>query len=716
MVERREGLGGRAWSAGRRRRAYALPDLLLGSAVLAAFLVGVYATYAMTHQGAEYEDFVDQVVKMGGLVEQTFAGVSDYSGVSTDAVAGNLPRRYVTESGGALKVTNTYHQPMTVAPVMSGGVAAGFSLSTRVPTNDCARVAMTDLGRTFETISIGSASPVAMPLGGTAATTACRAGATGEVVPVAWRTPARGPAAASTGGTTVGAIGDGAGGGSAGAGSTSPSGGSGGVATVTTPGTGGTTGGGATSTGGGAAGTAPGGTTPTAGGGTDGTGGSGSTGSAPGAGTGSGDATQTGGGQSGTGQVGSGQAGSGGATGGGGGVVISDDPGTSAVPACVRSASGPGVVPAGSDGKVVQLGTSSGQVTLSGAGRDRLVFCDGEGSPTVTNSGSGYDREDDLVLSDLLPSQVVVTRDGDSLTITSKETGNVVTVPYEFNTDGGTYGLGSVTFADGSTWDRSAIASNAWMRTGGLVPNYPPFVTVDAPAGDQTFYENGYSGAFFDFGADYGHDTLVHLGSGYDRGDFLVLVGLTKADVTFARVGDDLVVSVPRTGATFTVKDHFYRGGGNYIGLTGVWFGDGTTLNIGQINEIGWFKLKAGDGDLVMPQTGNVVDVTGGDHRIEDSGDGGNLIRWGTNSGNVRLANGGGGGYVRTDQLYLRDVNPVDVRLTRSGDSLTVTLPGGQTFVSQYQFSGDGVSDGLGQIIFPEGTTWDRAAILRHLS
>ncbi|MCT4501802.1 hypothetical protein N0U25_28815, partial [Pseudomonas sivasensis] len=134
-------------------------------------------------------------------------------------------------------------------------------------------------------------------------------------------------------------------------------------------------------------------------------------------------------------------------------------------------------------------------ISVSGNGSDRMIFGSGYGHDILTNPGSGYNRDDTLVLKDLNPSDVQVSRNGDVMTLRVLSSGDTFVVNFQFWGDGSQIkGLTHIQFADGTIWDRTAIASNALISgtAGNDTINLPTSgATVDAGAGDDTLSVSG---------------------------------------------------------------------------------------------------------------------------------------------------------------------------------------------------------------------------------
>lgn len=227
-------------------------------------------------------------------------------------------------------------------------------------------------------------------------------------------------------------------------------------------------------------------------------------------------------------------------------------------------------------------GAGDDTLSVSGNGSDRIVFGAGSGHDVLDNPGNGYQRSDVLDLTGLLPSDVVLSRSGNQLIVKLLATGDTFTALWQFYGDGLSYGVGSIKFADGTVWDRTTIAANAWVRgtSGNDSITLPATgITADAGAGDDTLTVSGNGSDRIIFAKGYGHDTLTNPGSGYNRDDTLVLNDINSWEVQFSRSGDAMTLSVPSTGDSFRVNFQYWGDGSQIQGLTHIQFANGSTWN-----------------------------------------------------------------------------------------------------------------------------------------
>ncbi|WP_426112036.1 calcium-binding protein [Pseudomonas sp. DSP3-2-2] len=301
------------------------------------------------------------------------------------------------------------------------------------------------------------------------------------------------------------------------------------------------------------------------------------------------------------------------------------------------------------------LDGGAGNDSLSGgAGSDTYRFSRGWGQDSISNYDTSTNKSDAIEFaSGIVPGDIAVTRSGDSLILTLRGTTDRITVSSYFSNDGvSAYQLESIKFADGTNWSLDQVKSLAMQSTDGndSIWGYASDDTLSGGLGDDTLYGQA------------GNDTL--------KGD----------------AGNDT--------------------------LNG---GDGTDLLSG---GDGVDTLYGGAGaDLLEGNSGN--DNLNGDagDDVLDGGAGNDSLSGGAGSDTYRFSRGWGQDSIsnydtstnKSDAIeFASGIVPGDIAVTRSGDSLILTLSGStdNITVSSY-FSNDGDNAyKLDEIRFADGTIW----------
>jgi hypothetical protein len=237
----------------------------------------------------------------------------------------------------------------------------------------------------------------------------------------------------------------------------------------------------------------------------------------------------------------------------------------------IRGTSGNDYINLPSDGVTVDAGAGDDTFSVSGNGSDRILFSKGDGHDTLTNPGSGYNRNDTLVLTDLNASDVQFSRNGYALVVTVPSTGESFTTSFQFWGDGSQIqGLTHIQFADGTIWDRSAIADS--VQT---------FTWAGSPA-SAALNGNNYGSNIFQFGSGAetanggtrnniyqvssttGQATINLPSSSTSHNELDFLGGVTDQNLWFMQSGNNLTIDLLGTATSATV-DGWFAGGSNEV-------------------------------------------------------------------------------------------------------------------------------------------------------
>ncbi len=366
--------------------------------------------------------------------------------------------------------------------------------------------------------------------------------------------------------------------------------------------------------------------------------------------------------------------------------------------AWVRGSSGNDMLFGSSDAEVFD-GKGGNDYLHGGGGGDTYLFGAGSGNDTVAES-SGDSGDDIVKLAGLNSSDVLFSRSGNDLLIQINSSGETLKVENQFT---GTNGIEQVTFANGSTWDRTAIFNAAWVL--GTSGNDTLFGSSDAEVfdgrGGNDYLHGGGGGDTYLLGVGSGNDIVAE--SSGDTGDDVVkLAGLNSSDVLFSRSGNDLLIQINSSGETLKVENQFT--GTN--GIEQVTFANGSTWDRAAIFNAAWVLGTSGNDTLFGSSDAEVFDGKGGNDYLHGGG-GGDTYLLGAGSGNDIVAESSGD--TGDDVVKLSGLNSSDVLFNRSGNDLLIQInSSGETLKVENQFNG---TNGIEQVVFADGSTWDRAAI-----
>jgi Ca2+-binding RTX toxin-like protein len=328
-----------------------------------------------------------------------------------------------------------------------------------------------------------------------------------------------------------------------------------------------------------------------------------------------------------------------------------------------------------------------------GAGSDTYRWGANHGDDVILDAGSAGDV-DKLVLVDLLPSDVTVSRAGYDLIIKANSTGALLTIQNHFSPITSiNNAIEQILFADNSTWNVAEIAAKAWIRgtTGSD--------TLTTSAANQTM-SGGEGSDTYTIGTSTGMGTAITI---EERGlasdaDILRLTG-SAASYAFTRAGNDLLVSFTSgTQLSLTVKDQFVS---TFEGVEQISFtSGGATWNRTQIEAEAWYRGTAG---------ADTMEVIAGSNKIS-GGAGSDTYRWGANHGSDVILDAGTSGDI--DKLVLVDLLPSDVTVSRSGYDLTIKANStGALLTVQDHFKPITVNSAIEQFVFADYSTWNLAEI-----
>ncbi|OUM04565.1 calcium-binding protein, partial [Pseudomonas syringae] len=326
----------------------------------------------------------------------------------------------------------------------------------------------------------------------------------------------------------------------------------------------------------------------------------------------------------------------------------------------------------GEEGNDLLTGGSGNDSLSGGAGSDSYFFSRGWGQDSIYNYDTSTGKTDFIEFAaGIQPEEILVTRSGNDLILSLKNTADRIIVSSYFYQDGlSSYQLEAINFADGTVWRLEQIKVMAVVTTDGNdnVWGYATDDTLNGGLGDDNIYGQA------------GND---------------ILVGGAGADSLSGESGDDTLLGDAG-------NDYLY-GGSGIDQLSG---GEGSDyLTGGEGND----TLTGDSGnDTLYGDSGNDQLDGGIGNDYLTGGDGSDVYRfsrgWGQDSINNYDSSAG-----KTDAIeFSADILPADIIVTRSGADLVLSLKNAtdRITISGY-FQNDGVTPyALEQIRFADGTTW----------
>ena len=146
-----------------RRRGYSLAELILGAAVIAAFLVRVYISYSETHTSDEFTKLVSEISLIQGTARSQYTQVLSYQSVSAATISSVLPLSYVDQTSDPMTVLTPFHTPIGFTIVATDGNAqGGLGMDFSIPQAMCVRF-IAGQNSLFDYVGVDSANGDGIP-------------------------------------------------------------------------------------------------------------------------------------------------------------------------------------------------------------------------------------------------------------------------------------------------------------------------------------------------------------------------------------------------------------------------------------------------------------------------------------------------------------------------------------------------------------------------
>ncbi|SMR00580.1 Bifunctional hemolysin/adenylate cyclase precursor [Xanthomonas fragariae] len=291
-----------------------------------------------------------------------------------------------------------------------------------------------------------------------------------------------------------------------------------------------------------------------------------------------------------------------------------------------------------------RLDGGAGNDYLSGdVGGDTYVFGRTSGQDTISNYSYDSGSTDVLELAaDVAVADLMVWRYSNDLIIAIKGTNAQITVGSYFYESGSTsYTVGKINFADGTSWAYADVLnlvmqqpatqsyiygtaeSDILQGTSSLDNVYGcgGDDVLDGGAGNDTI-DGGYGNDVYRFGRGSGNDIITNNDWTAGKRDAIVMgEGISTGDVSVARDGDSLVLSIKGTSDSVRVSSYFYADATYGYQVEEVRFADGTIWDIAAIKAL---VQVATDGNDTLVGYASADSLSGGLGEDNLSGMGGN--------------------------------------------------------------------------------------------
>ncbi|SMC46565.1 beta strand repeat-containing protein [Sporomusa malonica] len=267
----------------------------------------------------------------------------------------------------------------------------------------------------------------------------------------------------------------------------------------------------------------------------------------------------------------------------------------------------------GTDGVDVMNGGLGNDTLQGGDGADTYIFDAGFGQDVIKESVSNLtisDNDSVVFGSGLTSDKAILSRGGDDLMIGFLGSTDQVTIKGQFSHDAWFQGwkdIETIRFADGIEWTdaqvRTMLIQQSETAGDDTVTGYWTADTLDGGAGDDTLVGLG-GGDTYLFGKGSGQDVIKEsiFTIAEDQPDTISFRSdVTRSDVTFLIVGNDLKISIAGAADTLTVKNHF---GSSDNAVELFQFADGTMLTAADVAILAVAAQTTGGDDLVTGTLG----------------------------------------------------------------------------------------------------------------
>jgi Ca2+-binding RTX toxin-like protein len=217
-----------------------------------------------------------------------------------------------------------------------------------------------------------------------------------------------------------------------------------------------------------------------------------------------------------------------------------------------------------------------------------------------------------------------------------------------------------------------------------------------------------------------GSDWIRDAGDASVDADTLALRDLTRQDVSFARVGEDLRIKVTATGEVITVENEFARKSGGVwqgSGVETVRFSDGTVMSRDEMAREAVYEGYQFGAQITGDSGNNVLRGSAGNDHFSNVGVGNDVILFGRGSGFDTIFDGYGSAQGKTIvHLIDLDIDDVDIFFDNTAFSrLVIRIKDtGETLIDDYASGGTAQVLGIEGIRFANGIEWGAQQILAH--
>lgn len=230
----------------------------------------------------------------------------------------------------------------------------------------------------------------------------------------------------------------------------------------------------------------------------------------------------------------------------------------------------------------------------------------------------------------------------------------------------------------------------------------------------------GFGSDIYTYSRGEGSDWVRDLGDASVDADTLALRDLNRQDVSFARVGEDLLIKITATGEVITVENEFARKSGGVwegSGVETVRFSDGTVMSRDEMAREAVYEGYLFGGRITGDSGNNVLRGSAGNDQFSNLGVGNDVVIFGRGGGFDTIYDGYGSAQGKTI-VHLIDLNIEDVDIFFDHTAFTQLViqirDTGETLIEEDFRSSSAQTLGIEGIRFGNGIEWNAEQILSY--
>ncbi|MBL0375288.1 hypothetical protein JJB09_25055 [Rhizobium sp. KVB221] len=334
--------------------------------------------------------------------------------------------------------------------------------------------------------------------------------------------------------------------------------------------------------------------------------------------------------------------------------------------------------------------TSANENFLGFVSNDTYRYSRGGGHDTINETGAYWGNSDKLLLLDINPNEVSLTRNGNDVTLGFAESspgagdaGSILIKGALANSN--EVGIEQIVFANGTIWTPTLLfqmlLDNAGTPQDDVIIGDNANNLISGRGGNDNLVGGAGSDTYIYNRGD-GHDTIDETGGLWGSSDKLLLADINSNEASLTRNGNDVILvfteSSPGAGDAGSILIKNAIANWQDIGVEQIVFADGVTWVPAQLGEM--LASLPSDGDDHLEGFGYSETMIGGKGNDELAGGRGNDVYIYARGDGHDVVNETGVSWGAADKLIFSDINSTDVSYIRNGADVTIVVNGSDLF------------------------------------